>query len=96
MGEQTIKKPLICCKHVSCLFTLHLSSSREWYSYHFPELVKLVPDNFTYAKTVYFIGNRKELSAEKLEGLEEVVMDSAKAQAILEAARVSMGGYCRT
>ncbi len=23
---------------------------REWYSWHFPELVKIVPDNYQYAK----------------------------------------------
>ena len=64
---------------------------REWYSYHFPELVKIVPDNYMYARVVYYIKNRKELSEEKLEQLEEIVGDSAKAQAILDASRSSMG-----
>ncbi|KAJ8395558.1 hypothetical protein AAFF_G00030390 [Aldrovandia affinis] len=64
---------------------------REWYGYHFPELVKIVPDNSTYCRMTRLIGNRKELSEESLEGMEEVVMDSAKAQAILEASRSSMG-----
>lgn len=64
---------------------------REWYSYHFPELVKIVSDNYTYAKAAMLIKNRKELSEENLEALEEVVMDSAKAQAIVDAARSSMG-----
>ncbi|XP_071506783.1 nucleolar protein 56-like [Diadema antillarum] len=64
---------------------------KEWYSYHFPELVKIVPDNALYAKVAHFIQNRKELTEDSLEGLEELVMDSAKAQAILDAARSSMG-----
>ncbi|KAF7252653.1 Nucleolar protein 56 [Varanus komodoensis] len=64
---------------------------REWYGYHFPELIKIVTDNYTYCRLAKLIGNRKELSEESLEGLEEVVMDSAKAQAILEASRSSMG-----
>ncbi|XP_060530051.1 nucleolar protein 56 isoform X2 [Cylas formicarius] len=64
---------------------------REWYSYHFPELVKIVPENFSYAKLVKFIKNRKELSGDSLEGLEEITMDSAKAQAILDASKSSMG-----
>ena len=63
----------------------------EWYSYHFPELVKIVPENYLYAKVAQFIKNRKELSEESLEGLEEIVMDSSKAQAILDASRMSMG-----
>ncbi|XP_048115273.1 nucleolar protein 56 isoform X2 [Alosa alosa] len=64
---------------------------REWYGYHFPELVKIVPDNSTYCRMAKLIGNRKELSEENLEAMEEVVMDSAKAQAILDASRSSMG-----
>jgi Protein implicated in ribosomal biogenesis, Nop56p homolog len=65
--------------------------NREWYSYHFPELVKIVPENYLYAKVAHYIKNRKELSEEKLEQLEEIVMDSGKAQAILDASRSSMG-----
>lgn len=64
---------------------------REWYSYHFPELVKIVPENYTYAKLAKFIKNRKELTNASLEGLEEITMDSAKAQAILDASKSSMG-----
>uniref|UniRef100_A0A4W4G4C9 Nucleolar protein 56 n=1 Tax=Electrophorus electricus TaxID=8005 RepID=A0A4W4G4C9_ELEEL len=64
---------------------------REWYGYHFPELIKIVSENATYCKLAKLIGNRKELSEESLEALEEVTMDGAKAQAILEASRSSMG-----
>ncbi|XP_069061963.1 nucleolar protein 56 [Pleurodeles waltl] len=64
---------------------------REWYGYHFPELIKIVSDNYTYCRMARFIGNRKELSEEKLEGMEEIVMDSAKAQEVLDASRSSMG-----
>uniref|UniRef100_A0A1A8GS68 Nucleolar protein 56 n=1 Tax=Nothobranchius korthausae TaxID=1143690 RepID=A0A1A8GS68_9TELE len=64
---------------------------REWYGYHFPELIKIVPENSMYCRLAQLIGNRKELSEESLASLEEVVMDSAKAQAILDASRSSMG-----
>ncbi|CAL8336357.1 unnamed protein product [Merluccius merluccius] len=64
---------------------------REWYGYHFPELIKIVAENATYCRLAQLIGNRKELSEESLPSLEEVVMDSAKAQAILDASRSSMG-----
>lgn len=66
---------------------------REWYGYHFPELIKIVSDNYTYCRLAKFIGNRKELNEESLEGLEELVMDSAKAQAILDGSRSSMGQW---
>merc|ERR1719444_326093 len=64
---------------------------REWYSYHFPELVKIVPDNYTFAKCVKVVKNRKELTDEAIARLEEVVMDSAKAKAIVDASKTSMG-----
>ncbi|XP_074109009.1 nop56 ribonucleoprotein [Cotesia typhae] len=64
---------------------------REWYSYHFPELVKIVPEHYTYARVAQFVKNRKELTADKMAELEEIVMDSAKAQAILDASKSSMG-----
>jgi len=64
---------------------------REWYSYHFPELVKIVPENLAYAKCVRAIKNRKEMPENILETLEEIVMDSGKAAAILEASKSSMG-----
>lgn len=38
-----------------------------------------------------YIGDRKQLNEEKVEGLEEIVMDSGKAAAILSAAKSSMG-----
>ena len=37
------------------------------------------------------IKNRKDLTADKLEALEAIVMDSAKAQAIIDAGKMSMG-----
>lgn len=64
---------------------------REWYGYHFPELVKIINDNATYCRLAQFIGNRRELNEEKLEKLEEITMDGAKAKAILDASRSSMG-----
>ncbi|XP_058959302.2 nucleolar protein 56-like [Pocillopora verrucosa] len=64
---------------------------REWYSYHFPELVKIVSDNYMYAKAAQYIKSRKDFSEDKLEGLEEIVMDSAKTKAIYDASKSSMG-----
>lgn len=44
-----------------------------------------------YAKVAQLIKNRKELSQDHLDALEEIVMDSAKAQAIIDASKSSMG-----
>lgn len=64
---------------------------REWYSYHFPELINIVPENQLYTKCAEFIKDRKSLSEESVEPLTEILGDSEKAQAIIDASKMSMG-----
>ncbi|XP_076815539.1 nucleolar protein 56-like [Clavelina lepadiformis] len=64
---------------------------KEWYSYHFPELSKVCSDNYMYCKLAKLLGNRKSLPEDIEAKLEEVIMDSSKAQAILSASKMSMG-----
>ncbi|CCI44577.1 unnamed protein product [Albugo candida] len=69
---------------------------REWYSWHFPELVKIVSDNYNYARCASFIKNRNTLSSveegdETMKGLIKIVLDEEKAKQIVQASRTSMG-----
>jgi len=70
--------------------------AREWYSWHFPELVTVVPDNYTYARCVMTIG-KKEAIMEDPEGtaerLREVLGEDAEdvVSQIIEASKTSMG-----
>ena len=64
---------------------------REWYSWHFPELIKVVSDNYLFAKLVKVIKNKSRLSESDLPSLEEITQDETKAKQILDAARSSMG-----
>jgi len=65
---------------------------REWYSWHFPELVKIVSDNYSYARLALYIGDKKTLSEDKLHDLAAIVNDdSAIASSVIEAAKISMG-----
>lgn len=65
---------------------------REWYSWHFPELIRIVSDNQSYARLALFIGDKKRLSDIDLHDLAAQVNDDGEiAQSILDAARVSMG-----
>ncbi|GAM83210.1 hypothetical protein ANO11243_011960 [Dothideomycetidae sp. 11243] len=65
---------------------------REWYGWHFPELVKIVSDNGTYAKLALFIKDKKLLTEDSLHDLAAIVEDDeAVARSIIDAARVSMG-----
>lgn len=69
-----------------------LMESREWYSWHFPELVKIVNENYLYARLILFIRDKKTLSNDRLHELAAVVNDDAEiAQSIIDAAKVSMG-----
>jgi len=65
---------------------------REWYGWHFPELIKIVSDNLTYARLVLAIGDKSTLTNDRLHDIAALVEeDGEKAQAIIDAAKVSMG-----
>lgn len=64
---------------------------REWYGWHFPELVRIVSDNHKYARCALLIGDKKSLDEDSIDGLIEIVDDESVARAIVDAARVSMG-----
>ena len=71
------------------LFSMRI---REWYGYHFPELVKIVPDNYEYARVAKFIGAKETLTADKLTDLASFLGDDTiRAQNIIDAAAGSMG-----
>jgi nucleolar protein 56 len=65
---------------------------REWYGWHFPELIKIVSENHKYAKLALLIGDKKTLSDDRLHEIAAAVDDDGDvAQSIIDAARVSMG-----
>ena len=65
---------------------------REWYSWHFPELVKIVSENYKYAKVALFVKDKKTLSEDSLHDLAaEVEDDEGIARSIIDAAKTSMG-----
>mmetsp|Transcript_38663 Transcript_38663/g.46819 ORF Transcript_38663/g.46819 Transcript_38663/m.46819 type:complete len:507 (-) Transcript_38663:415-1935(-) len=65
---------------------------REWYGYHFPELVKIINDNYLYARCALVVKDKQTLDTDdKLEALTEVLADEEKAKEIIAAARSSMG-----
>ena len=46
---------------------------REWYGWHFPELAKIVNDNFQYARVVMLAKDKKNINDDMLEDLKEIV-----------------------
>jgi len=64
---------------------------KEWFSWHFPELTKIVNDNNIFTKLVNFIEKRNNVNDEMKEQLTAIVLDDEKAQQIIDAAKISMG-----
>jgi nucleolar protein 56 len=65
---------------------------REWYSWHFPELLRTVSDNKTYSKLVLFVGDKSTLNEDKIHDLAALLEDDeGKAREIVENAKASMG-----
>ena len=64
---------------------------REWYSWHFPELVKVVSDNYLYSKLVLLIKDKGTLSDDSIPALKEGLGDEEQAKEVVDAAKASMG-----
>ena len=62
---------------------------REWYSTHFPELDRLVPDHELYIKLVLSLGSREQFTSTALKDIAELPGD--RANRIVEAAQTSLG-----
>jgi len=59
---------------------------KEWYGWHFPELVKILPDNLLYAKTVKTLRIRSSKNADLSNVLPEELEKEVK-----DASQISMG-----
>lgn len=64
---------------------------REWYSWHFPELVKIINDNYLYARVVKLIEDKSKLTDDMVPALTDILGDEDKAKEIVEAGKASMG-----
>mgnify|MGYP000035311937 CR=1 FL=1 len=63
---------------------------KEWYSWHFPELGKIVTDNVVFAQAVQLIGMRTNVKNLSEEDLQSVLPEDV-AEEVKQAAEVSMG-----
>merc|ERR1711934_1015238 len=65
---------------------------REWYSWHFPELVKIVNDNLLYARLAMIIEDKSEITDEKIEQIKDLLEDDGTVVGqIIDADNTSMG-----
>ena len=91
-NDNHIIQAIATLDHLDKAINMFSMRVREWYSWHFPELIRIVSENHQYAKTALFIGDKKRLSDEDLDDLTAQCNDDKEiAQSIIDAARVSMG-----
>ncbi|MCJ1319747.1 snoRNP complex protein nop56 [Xylographa vitiligo] len=91
-NDNHIIQAIATLDHLDKAINMFSMRVREWYSWHFPELIRIVSENHQYAKLALFIGDKKRLSDNDLHELAAQVNDDAEiAQSIIDAARVSMG-----
>jgi len=67
---------------------------KEWFGWHFPELNRIVPDNYIFVRLVNLIQTRQnflENKEELLPKIEEITIEADLAKSIGDAAAASMG-----
>jgi nucleolar protein 56 len=52
---------------------------KEWFSWHFPELTRIVNDNIIFSKLVFLIEKRENINDEMKEHINDIVLDDEKA-----------------
>ena len=91
-NDNHIIQAIATLDHLDKAINMFSMRVREWYSWHFPELIRIVSENHQYAKLALFIGDKKRLSDSDVHDLAEIVGDDKEiARSIIDAARVSMG-----
>lgn len=51
---------------------------REWFSWHFPELGKIITDNHTFTKVVHLVERREHVTEDLKDDIDEIVKDDEK------------------
>ena len=67
---------------------------KEWFGWHFPELGRIIKDNYVYVRIVKLIEQRKKLSENQKElepKLNDITLDNEVTKNIIDACSVSMG-----
>ena len=91
-NDNHIIQAIATLDHLDKAINMFSMRVREWYSWSFPELIRIVSDNARYSALALFIGDKKRLSDKDLHAVAAQLDDDAElAQSIIDVARVSMG-----
>jgi len=64
---------------------------KEWFGWHFPELVKIIPDPLMYCRVVKLIKSRDQMSSVSEAELGDLVLDESLGRQVFDAAKMSAG-----
>jgi len=64
---------------------------KEWFSWTFPELTRIVNDNIIFTKLVHMIERKENVTDDIKDEITAIVLDEEKATQIIDAAKTSMG-----
>jgi nucleolar protein 56 len=64
---------------------------KEGYSWHFPELAKIITDNETYTRLVALIGNKANISKIDIDEITDLTSDESLSKKIVERTQSSVG-----
>ncbi|KAL2057812.1 hypothetical protein ABVK25_002196 [Lepraria finkii] len=91
-NDNHIIQAIATLDHLDKAINMFSMRVREWYSWHFPELLRIVSENHQYARLALWIGDKERLSdADKDELAAQLNDDAELAQSIIDVAKVSMG-----
>ncbi|KAL6721151.1 Nucleolar protein 56 [Lecanora helva] len=92
VNDNHIIQAIATLDHLDKAINMFSMRVREWYSWHFPELIRIISDNREYAKLALWICDKERLSDNDKDDLTaQVNGDSEIAQSIIDVAKVSMG-----
>lgn len=94
-SDNMIIQAIALCDQLDKDINLFSMRIKEWYSWHFPELSKIVSDNAQYARLAVAIRERPNIQKDPsvLEKIISIVNDTNIANMIVEASKLSMGNF---
>ena len=92
-SDNMIIQAIALCDQLDKDINLFSMRIKEWYSWHFPELSKIVSDNSQYAKLALLIRQRSNIQTDPqmFDKLVAVVNDTNVVNMIVDASKLSMG-----
>merc|ERR1712060_508403 len=91
MGDNMVIQAICTLDQLDKDINTFVMRCKEWFGWHFPELVKIVPDPLMYCRVVRLIKSRDQMGSITEAELGDLVLDESLGRQIFEAAKLSAG-----